>query len=112
MLILAKFVAHPPAQCFRLTAGQWDAVAESLFPPGSDGLQARRSGAGRKYSEEVIVPDEKRFLLSEAVEHMKVVGNGTIEGERIEFIVDGKATVEYGKWQAVWEEYESQERKH
>ena len=90
---------------------QWDAAAEMIFPPGCSGESARESGLGKEYSREVIVPDEKRFLVSEATEHMKVVGLGSVEGERIEFIVDGRPTVEHAEWQKLWEDYQSRDAK-
>lgn len=59
------------------------------------------------YYREVILVDEKRFLVSAALEHIFRVGPGTVEGERRVVIREGKALVEVGEevWR-VWREYE------
>jgi len=57
------------------------------------------------YYQEVILPDERRFLLDEAFKHMKVVDADCVGGERIEFIVGGEAVVGYEEWRGVFEEY-------
>jgi hypothetical protein len=53
----------------------------------------------------VILPDEKRFLLDEALKILQSVEPGAVTGDRIELIVDGKAVVDVGKWQKVFDEY-------
>ena len=60
------------------------------------------------YYQKVILPDEKSFLLSPATEHMLVVPPGTVEGEKIEFIVDGKVVIPdelWREWKELWGEY-------
>jgi hypothetical protein len=59
------------------------------------------------YYAEVVLVDEKRFLVSVATEHMKRVEPGTVRGERRVVIQDGKSLVEIpeGIWE-VWREYE------
>ena len=59
------------------------------------------------YYREVILPDEKRFLVSAALEHIFQVGPGTMRGDRRVVIQEGKAVVEVGEevWR-VWREYE------
>lgn len=61
---------------------------------------------GIQYYESVILVDERRFLYSEAKKHMVVVDPGSVVGERVEFIVDGRPTVAFGEWIKVWEETE------
>lgn len=53
----------------------------------------------------MILPDEKRFLLDEALKILQSVEPGAVTGDRIELIVDGKAVVDVGKWQKVFDEY-------
>ena len=60
-------------------------------------------GIGTRFYEKVILPDERRFLLSEARQHMVVVEPGSVTGDRIEFIVNGKPTVQFEEWVEMWE---------
>jgi len=60
----------------------------------------------KAYHEEVIVGDEKKFLKSEALGHIKWVESGSIEGDTLVVIEDGKAKVDVpAEFWAVWEEY-------
>jgi hypothetical protein len=52
------------------------------------------------------MPDEKRFLLDEALKHLQGVEPGAVDGDRVELIVDGKAVVSVGEWQGVFEDVE------
>lgn len=54
-----------------------------------------------------MVPDERRFLVSEAMKHVKSVEEGTVLGERKPLIENGKVLVDVAKdvWK-VWNEYE------
>ena len=58
------------------------------------------------YYVNVILPDERRFLVGEAKMHMKVVSAGSIDGERKVIIEKGKAVVEAGAWLG-WNEFSS-----
>jgi len=80
----------------------YDAAAEMAFPPVVTIDDIYRAKVGKEYHVHVLIPDEKRFLVSEALEHIKFVEPGAVEGERIEFIVDGKPLVEYAEWQVEW----------
>lgn len=73
-----------------------------LFDPNKAGPKCE----GRYY-EEVILPDERRFLLDEATKHMEVVDAGSVVGDRVEFIVDRKPVVEFEEWQRLWEKMET-----
>lgn len=77
----------------------YDAASEMAFPPS----YTAEAEVGKPYRSQVIVPDEKEFLFSAASEHIKFVEAGAVEGERIEFIRDGKALVEFDEWQLEWE---------
>jgi len=79
----------------------WDAIGEVAFAEGYGTFSNAPA-----YYQEVILPDERRFLLDEAFKHMKVVDADCVVGERIEFIVGGKAVVEYEEWRGVFGGYD------
>ncbi|OBT90526.1 hypothetical protein VE02_01056 [Pseudogymnoascus sp. 03VT05] len=89
-----------------LDISAWDGVAG--MPP-QEVLDAPSTPPKWKqdYYREVILVDEKRFLVSAALEHIFRVGPGTVEGERKVVIREGKAVVEVGEemWR-VWRECE------
>jgi len=62
------------------------------------------------YYKEVILPDERRFLFSEALDHIFRVDPGTVKGDRKVVIDEGKCLIEVGDevWR-VWREYEARE---
>lgn len=82
-----------------INLADYDAAAEMAFPPSF----GDRDEVGRKYHNQVIIPDEKRFLVSEALEHIKFVEAEAVDGERIDFIRDGKPLVGLEEWRAEWE---------
>ena len=63
------------------------------------------------YHREVVLVDERRFLVSEAQLHYKRVGPGLVSGERRVVIQDGRCVIAVGEevWQ-VWREYEARGR--
>ncbi|OQN97978.1 hypothetical protein B0A48_16283 [Cryoendolithus antarcticus] len=82
---------------------QWDAVAEMLFPVDFDfGKWLTAGSVGKQYFHDVILPDERRFLLSNAMEHLQGVEAGSVVGDRVVLIENGKAAVEYGEWQRLF----------
>lgn len=81
----------------------WDAVAEMVFPAIVTIEDYYRPKVGKKYHLEVISPDEKRFLLDEALRHLQGVEPGAVDGYRVEVIVDGKAVVGVGEWQGFFD---------
>ncbi|KAI7272360.1 hypothetical protein KC343_g1620 [Hortaea werneckii] len=81
-----------------ISLADWDAAAEMVFPPGFQLEQM----AEREYYEEMILPDERRFLLDEARRHMVVVTAGSVEGRRVEVIKGGNVVLGEGvEWE--WE---------
>jgi hypothetical protein len=63
------------------------------------------------YYREVIVDDERRFLVSEALEHIYRVPPMTVEGERKVVIRDGKCLIDVpGSVWEVWRGYEARGR--
>ncbi|KAK5116898.1 hypothetical protein LTR62_006619 [Meristemomyces frigidus] len=85
----------------------WDAAVELGLPPRM-GLEDMDKA--QRYYSEVILPDERMTFLTEALQHMTNVGPGSVTGERVEFIVDGKMVVEYEEWKAVFEKYQKEEK--
>ncbi len=61
----------------------------------------------KKYYEEVILVDERRFLVSEALEHIRRVPPMTVRGERKAVIEGGVCLIEVKEevWR-VWRQYE------
>ena len=88
----------------------WDAVGENVFPPGPPITSLQdffRGKIGMPYYKEIILPDKRSFLIDEALKHLQGVEPGAVEGDRVEFIVDGKAVMDLGKWETVWRDYAS-----
>ncbi|KAK3672209.1 hypothetical protein LTR78_007962 [Recurvomyces mirabilis] len=81
----------------------WDAGVELKFLPGHS-LETMTKG--QSYYQEVIIPDERNLFLTVALENMESVDAETVKGERVEFIVDGKAVVDSSEWRSVWAKYE------
>jgi hypothetical protein len=88
----------------------WDGAAETEV---SEALLEALTNAGTppkwvmEYYREVILVDERRFLVSNAGEHLKGVEPGTVRGEKRVVIEGGVSVVEVpeGVW-SVWSEYE------
>jgi len=92
--------------------GGFDGAAESIH--SSTSRTEPESAWKKAYYDEVIRPDERRFLVSEALHHFKVVPAGSVEGEKRVVIQDGKAVIdvpEDGEVMRVWREYEARGRK-
>jgi hypothetical protein len=87
---------------------EWDAVGEMVFPPIVTLDDYYRPKTGKAYHLAVILPDEKRFLLDEALKILQSVEPGAVSGDRVELIVDGKAVVDVDEWQKVFDEYDAQ----
>lgn len=76
----------------------FDAVGEMLFPPVVTIDDFYRPKVGKTYHVQVLLPDERRFLLDEALNHLQGVPSGSVTGEIVEFIVDGAPVVDLGNW--------------
>jgi hypothetical protein len=83
-------------------AGLTSPTILSTFPPAS--FPAWKLA----YYREIILVDERRFLESEALEHVYRVPPQTVMGERRVVIEDGKCLIEVSEevWE-VWRGYES-----
>ncbi|KAI7265047.1 hypothetical protein KC345_g8604 [Hortaea werneckii] len=76
-----------------INLADWDAAAEMVFLPGFEFEEM----AEREYYEEMILPDERKFLLDEARRHMVVLAAGSVEGSRVEVIKDGVVVLGEGE---------------
>ncbi|KAE9969809.1 hypothetical protein BLS_005214 [Venturia inaequalis] len=73
-----------------LNVSEWDGAAELKFKdPKPEGPE----GANR-YFQDIVLADERKFLVSEALEHYKMVDGGTVTGDRKVIIEDGKVVYE------------------
>lgn len=64
-----------------------------------------REKVGKAYHLDVILPDERQFLLDEALKILQGVEPGGVVGDRVELIVDGKTTVDVSAWQEMFDSY-------
>jgi EthD domain len=76
-----------------LDIAEWDGAAELVLkpPPGF-----KESAKAKDFFRRVVVPDEKKFLIDEARKHAKFVDAGTVEGERVVLVENGKIAVGKG----------------
>jgi hypothetical protein len=88
-----------------LNITEWDGAAELRFKE----VRPEGSKAGQKYFQDIILRDERRFLISEALEHVKMVDGGTVTGDIKVIIEDGKVVYdrEYAENEVVWDTYVS-----
>ena len=63
----------------------------------------------KDYYEEVILVDERRFLFSEALAHIKRVDPKTVTGDKRVVIEDGKSLVHVPE--SVWEVWRGYEKR-
>jgi hypothetical protein len=96
--------ANPPEG---LKIEDWDGAAEMIFGPRDFTPPAK----SQDYYEKVILVDERRFLMSEALKHLLRVDNGTIEGDVNVVIKDGKPLIEYDEYKKIWDEWVVEEKK-
>jgi hypothetical protein len=78
-----------------------------VFPPIITIDDYYRAKTGKAYHLAVILPDERRFLLDEALKSLQGVEPGAVDGDRVELIVDGRAVVDVGEWQSVFDRFDA-----
>lgn len=90
-----------------INLGEWDAVAESAWhsAPSEAGSAQGKPAVVQKFYEEVLVPDERRFLFSEALQHVKVLEPGSVVGDKTVLVEGGEVVVEWGWAREVFERY-------
>ncbi|ATZ51321.1 hypothetical protein BCIN_06g07320 [Botrytis cinerea B05.10] len=96
-----------------IEAGEWDGCAELIRSPNTsaDTPEATPELSWKSaYYQDIIVADERRFLISEALDHVKIVETGLITGERKVIIENGKSMIDIDRDVLdVWEEYKRNE---
>lgn len=85
-----------------LDISEWDGSLEMYFSDPATFM----AGLSDPYYLNVILPDEKRFLIDGAKDHYLVVAAGIIEGERKAIIKDGKSLIDCEKEMVIWREWE------
>ncbi|KAK4548127.1 hypothetical protein LTR36_009996 [Oleoguttula mirabilis] len=92
-----------------INLADWDAVGVMAFPADTQ----FPSGPGKAYYENVIRPDERVFLFSEALLHLRMLEPGSVQGARVEeVIVGGRAVVAgWEEWRQVFDGYGKEEQR-
>jgi hypothetical protein len=75
-----------------LNLEDWDGAAEMKFPSP----EKMAAAFADPYYANVILPDERRFLASEATMHMRVVPAGRVDGEKRVILEGGQGGVKLG----------------
>ena len=86
-LTAAATSSTPPS----LDMDDWDGAGELVFEPPRPGLE--ESTKSKAFYREVVVPDEKRFLVDEARKHAQFVEADVVEGDKVVIVQDGKVAV-------------------
>lgn len=95
-----------------LVTTDWDGAAGTVRPPVTvNGAPAPPPQWKQDYYNEVVLADERRFLVSEARLHIQMVGPGTVRGARRVVIQEGKCVIEVSDavWR-IWRQYEARGR--
>jgi hypothetical protein len=82
-----------------LNVSDWDGAAEMIFERGPDFKSTAKSD---DYYQKVILPDERAFLMSEALQHLRWMDPGTVVGDKVVIIEDGKAMIDCEETMGVW----------
>lgn len=84
-----------------LILADYDGAAELSWGPN----RKEDSAKSRDYYRKVILADEKRFLVSLALEHLVRVDARTVVGDKRVLIENGKACVELDEDAKIWDEW-------
>ncbi|KAK5196697.1 hypothetical protein LTR99_005489 [Exophiala xenobiotica] len=95
---LAPGVMVPSA----LNVSGWDGAAEMIFERGPDFKSTAKSD---DYYQKVILPDERAFLMSEALQHLRWMDPGTVVGDKVVIIEDGKAMIDCEETMGIWKDW-------
>jgi len=88
----------------------WDGAAESIHANPRLVLSEEEKAWREAYYEDVILPDERRFLVSAATEHMKIVEGVT--GRKTAVVEGGVGKIEVPEdIMRVWRSYEERGQK-
>lgn len=98
----------PPVSNTALTSEElanWDGAAESIQAKPPIVLSAEEEAWRSAYYHDVILPDERRFLVSPALDHLKIAEG--VEGRKTVVIEGGKGMIDVPEEiMAVWMDYE------
>ena len=81
---------------------EWDGAAEMIFERGPDFKSTTKSD---DYYQKVILPDERAFLISEALQHLRWMEPRTMVGDKVVIIQDGKAMVDCEEAMKIWNDW-------
>jgi hypothetical protein len=75
---------------------EWDGASEMIFTASAETRAewSENDPCYLGYYENVILPDERQFLVSEAMSHVKRVDPDTVCGQKVVLIENGKAVVD------------------
>jgi hypothetical protein len=77
---------------------EWDGAAESVKAKEKVELSEEEEAWRSAYYHDVILPDEKRFLVSAAMDHLKFVEGVSADegkgGKKVAFVEGGKGLVQ------------------
>lgn len=95
-------IHNPTSTSASFSLSSWDGAAQSI--PGTKPQKAWMMA----YYTDIIWPDERRFLVSAALDHYKVVPPGTVQGDIKVVIEDGESKIEVSEeiWK-VFREYKA-----
>jgi hypothetical protein len=80
-----------------------------LFPPAFDIAEHLRNGTtGKSYFDNVVLPDERRFLLSNSMDHLQGLDANSVAGDRVVIIANDQPTVDWEEWQGVWTKHQGE----
>jgi hypothetical protein len=85
-----------------LNVSEWDGAAEMIFERGPDFKSTAKSD---DYYQKVILPDERAFLTSEALQHLRWMDPETMAGDKVVIIEDGKAMIDCEETMGIWKDW-------
>lgn len=92
-------VAHGVTVPSNFNISGWDGAAEMAFERGPDFKSTAKSD---DYYQNVILPDERTFLVCEALQHLQWMDPGAIVGDKIVFLQGGKALIDCEEDMKIW----------
>ncbi|KAK4942803.1 hypothetical protein LTR10_017563 [Elasticomyces elasticus] len=85
-----------------LNISESDGAAEMCFERG---LDFKSTAKCDDYYQNVILPDERAFLVRDALQHLRWLEPGAMVGDRVVLIQDGKALIDCEKDLKIWNEW-------
>ncbi len=85
-----------------LHIAEWDGAAEMTFERGPDFKSTAKSD---DYYQKVILPDERAFLISEALQNLRWVDPETMVGDKVVIIQGGRAMIDCEEDMKIWNDW-------